>query len=220
MWLLDALRSTPSPLVKQGTETVGEMLNTSAAMFDAASAHLLDNAALTHDLSAMDDIVNQGEQDVRRMVLEHLAVAPQDDLTWSLLLLSAIQDAERSGDLSKSLAKTAAIADEPRQGPHVDTLRGIRDGVRTMFDGTMTAFSKGDATAAETVLKMNADMKVKTTALIEAVAADTSLSPNAATVLALSARMIGRMGSHLANIASAVALPFDMVRGAGEPEAA
>lgn len=220
MWLLDALRSTPSPLVQQGTATVGEMLRTSAAMFDASTACLLDNEPLTQDLGAMDDIVNQGEQDVRRMVLEHLAISPQDDLTWSLLLLSTIQDAERSGDLSKSLAKTAALADAPRQGDHVETLRGIRSDVRTMFDGTQKAFSDGDAASARAVLEKNVEMKARVTTLLEAIASDASLTPNAATVLALSARMIGRMGSHLANIASAVALPFDMVRGAGTPEAA
>ncbi|OZC01658.1 PhoU domain-containing protein [Rubricoccus marinus] len=216
MWLIDAFRSTPSPLVQQGTATIGEMLSTSAEMFDASTACLLDNEPLTQDLSAMDDIVNDGEKTVRRTVLEHLAVAPQDDLSWSLLLLSAIQDAERSGDLSKSLAKAAALADTPRQGPHVQTLRGIRDDVRAMFDATKRSFANGDASGAHAVLNTNRDLKARVATLLEDISKDTSLTPNAATVLALSARMIGRMGSHLANIASAVALPFDMVRGGGK----
>ena len=220
MWLLDALRATPSPLVQHGTQTIGEMLSTSADMFDASTACLLDNEPLARDLRAMDDTINQGEQTVRRTVLEHLAVSPQDDLSWSLLLLSAIQDAERSGDLSKSLAKTAALADAPRQGPHVQTLRGIRDEVRTMFSTTQEAFANGDASGARAVLSTNRDLKRRVTTLLEDVATDTTITPNAATVLALSARMIGRMGSHLANIASAVALPFDMVRGAGTAKAA
>ncbi len=220
MWLLDAFRSTSSPLVQQGAATIGEMLSTSAAMFDASTAHLLDNEPLTHDLSAMDDIVNEGEKTVRRNVLQHLAISPQDDLTWSLLMLSAIQDAERTGDLSKSLAKTAALSDAPRVGEHIDTLRGIRDDVRTMFDVTQKAFANGNASGARKVLKTNRELKARMTTLIEAIAADATLSPNAATVLALSARMIGRMGSHLSNIASAIALPFDKVRGAGPAKAA
>ena len=196
------------------------MLDTSADMFDAATAHLLDNEPLAVDLGAMDDRVNRGERDVRRMVLEHLAVSPQDDLSWSLLLLSAIQDAERSGDLSKSLAKTAALADSPREGEHVDTLRGIRADVRKMFGQTGKAFTKGDAKAARKVMKMNAEMKARVTELLGAIASDGTLTPNAATVLALSARLIGRMASHLSNVSSAVALPFDLVRRAPQKKAA
>lgn len=220
MWLLDALRSTPSTLVAQGTSTVCEMLDTSAKMFDASTATLLDNKPLKADLGEMDDRVNAGEREVRRLVLEHLAVAPQDDLAWSLLLLSAIQDAERSGDLSKSLAKTAALADAPRDGAHTETLRAIRDDVRKLFDKTKTAFSKGDENAAHDVLRANQRMKERVTGLLGAIAADRSLTPNAATVLALSARMIGRMASHLSNVASAVALPFDLVRNSATPVAA
>jgi phosphate uptake regulator len=220
MWLFDAFRATPSPLVQKGTQTVGEMLKTSAAMFDAATACLLDNEPLSVDLRAMDDAVNEGEQEVRRLVLEHLAVSPQDDLSWSLLLLSAIQDAERSGDLSKSLSKAAALADAPRQGAHTEVLRAIRDDVQVMFTDTQQAFTSGDAPDARRVLASNAALKERTASLIEAIAADASLTPNAATVFALSARMIGRMGSHLANIASLVALPFDEARNAGLAKAA
>lgn len=222
MWLLDAFRSTPttSPLVAQGTKTVCSMLDTSAKMFDASTATLLDNKPLTVDLGQMDDKVNAGEREVRRVVLEHLAVSPQDDLAWSLLLLSAIQDAERSGDLSKSLAKTAALAEAPREGDHADALRAIRDDVRGMFEKAKKAFSKGDADAAHDVMRANQRMKGRVADLLEAIAADRSLTPNAATVFALSARMIGRMSSHLSNVASAVALPFDLVRNAPQAKAA
>ena len=220
MWLLDALRPSTSPLVAHGTRTVRDMLDTSADMFDAATACLLDNERLGVDLGAMDDRVNQGKRDVRRVVLEHLAVSPQDDLSWSLLLLSAIQDAERAGDLAKSLAKAAALASSPRQGEHVGVLRAIRDDVRAMFDGTCQAFSNSDTDAARGVMAANAGMKGRVADLLGAIAADTSLTPNEATVLALAARMIGRVASHLSNVASAVAMPFDQVRNAPLKKAA
>jgi hypothetical protein len=49
--------------------------------------------------------------------------------------------------------------------------------------------------------------------LAELASAD-DLTSNEAVVLAISARMIGRTSSHLSNIISAVALPFDQVRNA------
>ena len=214
MWLLDALRPSTSPLVAQGTTTVCSMLDTSAKMFEASTACLLDNKPLKTDLGEMDDRVNAGEREVRRVVLEHLAVSPQDDLSWSLLLLSAIQDAERSGDLSKSLAKVAALATDPREGEHVEALRTIRDDVHAMFGNTKKAFSKGDVDTAHDVMRSNKRMKARVADLLGAIAADASLTPNAAMVLALSARLIGRMASHLSNVASAVAMPFDQVRNA------
>ena len=220
MLLLDALRPTPSPLVAQGTRTVCEMLRTSGEMFDAATATALDNAPLTADLGAMDETVNAGEREVRRHLLEHLAVSPQDDLSWSLLLLTTIQDAERCGDLAKSIAKAAGLADAPREGPHAETLRQLRDRVRPMFAHTCEAVTSGDADAARQVMLTNDELKGAMADLLGAIAHDGALTPNAATVLTLTTRMIGRVASHLSNIASAVALPFDLVRSGPEAQAA
>jgi phosphate uptake regulator len=190
------------------------MLDTSAEMFAAASACLLDNEPLRVDLSALDDEVNAREEAVRRAVLEHVVAAPKEETSFSLLLVSVVQDAERCGDLAKTLAKVSELAEAPRMGPHVERLAALRDRVAAAFPKARTAFLKGDSQLAREVMDGHARTKGDVADLIRAVTSDRDLSPNAAAVLAMSARIVGRVSSHLSNIVSAVALSFDQIRNA------
>ena len=96
------------------------MLRRSQEMLDLALAALLDNRPLEVDLDAMDDAVDEGERMVRRSVLEHLAVNPQQDLVASLVLASMVQDAERVGDFGRGIAELVPLAQGPRSGPFAD----------------------------------------------------------------------------------------------------
>ena len=163
---------------------------------------------------ALDARVNDGEQAVRRAVLEHIVAAPQDETSFSLLLVSVVQDAERCGDLAKTLAKVSELADHPRMGHHAETLSAIRDRVQAAFPRARRAFVDGDADEARALMDEHARTKAEVASLIAALTSDPELSPNASAVLAMGARIIGRTSSHLSNVISAVALPFDQVRGA------
>lgn len=200
------------PLIQQALDDLRLMLETTHEMLAAASACLLDDAPLTLDLKAKDDIVNEKEQAVRRAVLTHLSIAPERDLAFGLTLFSVVQEAERLGDLAKNLAKVAALArrtpDEERLAP----LRELRDLVLAMADDTVEAFVESDTERARSVLERNVDAKERTTIYLVRLAEDEALGGNEAVVLTLSARVIGRAAAHLANVASAVALPLDQLR--------
>ena len=201
-------------LIDRAVRDLAAMLDTSAEMFAASTGCLLDNEPLRVDLATLDDRVNDGEQAVRRAVLEHAAVAPQDETSFSLLLVSVVQDAERCGDLAKTLAKVSELADAPRVGPHVEALSTIRDRVQSAFPRVRRAFVEGDSQTARAVTEEHDRTKADVAAALRDLTADPDLSPNAAAVLAMGARIIGRTSSHLSNIISAVALPFDQVRNA------
>jgi len=188
------------------------MLDTADSMFTAATNTLLNNENLILDLSALDETINEGEQSIRRAVLEHLLSDPREELALSLLLISIVQDAERCGDLAKSIAKAAALSDSPRMGRHVEALRPIRDRVQSMFPRVRRSFIDGDAKAGRAVMDENTQAKADMAAYLAELASADDVTPNEAVVLAISARMIGRTSSHLSNIISAVALPFDQVR--------
>lgn len=208
------------PLVQQAKEDLDTMLATAAEMFTASTRCLLDNEPLQVDLSALDERVNAGEQAVRRAVLEHLVAAPQDETSFSLLLVSIVQDAERCGDLAKTIAKIAELADAPRLGPHVEALRDIRDRVEAAYPRTREAFSKGDGALARSIMEGHDQIKADVADFLRGLTSDPDLSPNAAAVLAMAGRVLSRTSSHLSNTVSAVALPFDQVRNAPSWEAA
>jgi phosphate uptake regulator len=212
MAFFDFLSPTAAPLIDRSTERMAAMLETSATMFEAATTCLLDNQSLTLDLKSLDDTVNDGERAVRRAVLEHMAVNPSDDLSHGLLLLSVVQDAERCGDLAKSIAKACALADAPRTGRHVEQLRAIRDRVAAQYPRTVVALREGDAEAARGVMAVHDEMKGEVGTFLQTLASANDLTLNEGVVLTLSAQYIGRVSSHLSNVASAVAMPFDLVR--------
>ncbi|GAB5536391.1 MAG: hypothetical protein Rubg2KO_26400 [Rubricoccaceae bacterium] len=220
MAFFDFLSPTAAPLIDRSTERMAAMLATSETMFEAATSCLLDNRTLDLDLKALDDTVNDGEREIRRAVLEHMAVNPAEDLSHGLLLLSVVQDAERCGDLAKHIAKACAMAESPRTGRHLEQLRVIRDHVSDQYPRTITALRDGDADAGRAVMEAHDAMKGNVGAFLETLASANDLTLNEAVVLTLSAQYIGRVSSHLSNIASAVAMPFDLVRSSPSAVAA
>ena len=212
MNLFSILTGARPPLVAQSLTDLGVMLDTADSMFAAATNTLLDNENLNVDLSAQDEIINEREQSIRRAVLEHILSDPREELALSLLLISIVQDAERCGDLAKSIAKAADLSASPRMGRHVDALRPIRDRVQSAFPRVRRSFIVGDAKVGRVVMDEHTHTKADVAAYLAELAAADDVTPNEAVVLAISARMIGRTSSHLSNIISAVALPFDQVR--------
>ena len=206
------LTGSRPPLVDRALTNLGAMLDTSEAMFAAATNLLLDNEALHVDLSAMDETINEGEMAVRRAVLEHMVADPKVETAFSLLLVSIVQDAERCGDLAKSIAKVSDLAAAPRMGRHVDALRPIRDRVQATFPRVRRSFIVGDAGVGRTIMEEHDQTKSDVAAFLQDIASADDVTSNEAVVLAVGARMIGRTSSHLSNIVSAVALPFDQVR--------
>ena len=214
MQLFSFLTGAKPPLIQRSIDWLDEMLETAERMFAAATGLLLDNEALRLDLAALDDSVNENESRVRRAVLEHMVSDPRVETSFSLLLVSIVQDAERCGDLAKSIAKMAELADAPRMGDHVAALRPVRDRVLAAYPRARRAFLDGDAALARAVMEEHTQTKADVADLLRAFASTDRLSANGATVLATGTRMIGRTSSHLSNIISAVALPFDQVRNA------
>ena len=214
MNLFNFLTGSRPPLVEQSMTDLGVMLDTADSMFAAATNCLLDNEPLHVDLSAQDDLINAREQTIRRSVLEHILADPRAELALSLLLVSIVQDAERLGDLAKSISKASELSAAPRMGRHVEALRPIRDRVQSAFPRVRRSFVVGDARVGRVVMDEHVQTKGDVGRFLQDLASADDVSANEAVVLAVSSRMIGRASSHLSNIVSAVALPFDQVRNA------
>lgn len=214
MGFLDFFRDEHPPLVGRAFEDICTMLAVGEEMFAAATAYLLDNEILDVDLKALDEKINQREHDLRRVVLEHLTVDPNRELVFSLKLLSIVHEAERIGDIAKSLAKTGKLATKPRMGPLVMPLRDIRDRVMQMFLLARKGFVQSNEVAARELMKEHERLKDDVTQIINDLAARDGLTSNEAIVYALAVRLMSRVSSHLANIASTVVSPFDRIRSA------
>ena len=200
------------PLIVDALKEVDTMLSVSGEMLEAALACLLDNEGLEIDLSARDDVVNEGEQAVRRLVLEHLSIDPERERIQSLILVAAVQEAERIGDLAKSLAAASTLADAPRLSHHAEPLRQLRERLFRLLGETRRGFVKADAQAAHRVMQEHDEVKTFVADYLETIAHADDVTSNEAVVYAISARMMSRISSHLSNIVSSTLVPFDQIR--------
>lgn len=200
------------PLINDALRSVDAMLEVSGDMLAAALSCLLDNEALEMDLSARDNEVNESEQKVRRLVLEHLAIDPERERIQSLILVAAVQEAERIGDLAKSLAAASTLADAPRLSPHAEPLRQLRERVFRMLADTRKGFGEADAQAARRVMDEHTQVKQFVADYLQRLAHADDVTPNEAVVYAISIRMMSRISSHLSNIVSSTLVPFDQIR--------
>jgi len=214
MGLFDMLTNDSSPLVEEAFNHIREMLDVGHHMFAASTAFVLDNEILDDDLHALDRDINEREQALRRAVLKHLTMNPTQEMVFSLKLLSIVHEAERIGDLSKSLKQAGGLAHAPRMGDPVEPLRDVRDRILQMFDHARRGFVDEDVEEARVLMEMHEQIKVDVTDYLTQVANRDDLSANAAVVYALTARLLSRVSSHLSNIASSVAAPFDQIRRA------
>lgn len=212
MLFFDFFRGDRPPLIAQSLEDMGAMLDMGQRMFEDATATLLDNEVLESNLSEQDQVVNRKEAEIRRAVLEHVSIDPKREMIFSLVLISIVQDAERIGDLAKSIAEVSQLAAGPRHGAYVETLRDLRDQLLNTFKHTRESFADANEELAKKVMDDSYEVKHAFSEFVKAVAGDDDLDSNTAVVLAIGARMMSRISSHLSNIASSVALPFDQIR--------
>ena len=212
MLFFDRFRQSRPALLQKAFDDVCLMLDVCYRMFTEATATLLENEVLQIDLEAEDTTVNRKEQEIRRAIYEHLRLHPQEELEMSLTMLCIIQDVERIGDMAKSFVETAAMARKTRIGPHVEPLREIRDRIRQTFDWTRTSFSLKDERDARRAMEAHTGIKQLLAWYLADLADREDGNPNDAVVLTLSARLLSRTSSHLSNVASSVALPFEQLR--------
>lgn len=207
--------SSRSKLLEAAFNDVTTMLDQAGAMLDHSVEVLLENAPLELDLVEMDDVVDEGEREVRRLVLEHLSMNPKQDLVASLILVSIVNDAERIGDFARGLAGLASVSQSPRTGRFATELRELAGRVRQMFALTAAAFRDDDVENARRVIVHHTVIKREFRALVDRVAAS-ELSADMAITYASGARILRRISAHLSNIASTVVQPFDRIRHGDE----
>jgi phosphate uptake regulator len=204
-----------SALVEASFRDITTMLQQSARMLDHSLAALLNHEELRVDLEDMDDVVDEGERMVRRSILQHLSVSPQQDLVASLVLVSMVQDAERIGDFARGLAEVVGLAKSRREGPLADELRSLAGRVRPLFEESESAFREDDAERAREVIARHRAIKADLIAYTQRIA-DSDLTADMALVYGSAARILRRISAHLSNIASTVVQPYDRIRHGDE----
>ncbi|MFH1997072.1 MAG: PhoU domain-containing protein [Candidatus Omnitrophota bacterium] len=194
----------------QVLEEFRNMLDDSRTMFKGVCKKLIyaeDIGNLKDKIYHLDKKINEVERDIRRRVIEHLAVQPSIDVPVSLILMSVVKDAERLGDYCKNLYEVSELLDKPIDEAKYRELFGDTDkAVLDLFAETREAFVQSDENKAAELWERERKIVKGCDAILEKVA-KSSLSVNEAVCFALMARYFKRITAHLANIGTSVIVP-------------
>lgn len=193
-----------------------EMLDITKNMFLKARSALRfsDTDQLETSVYTLDKKVNKYEREVRKEVLQHLAVTGVDNLASGLKLMAIIIDIERIGDYAKNIVELAENhQDRLQAGNGEEDLRKIETAVEDAFDRLRYVLETSNEESAETLIKefiwINPLCDKHVFAYIKG--EDESIARRSAVTLALYFRFLKRIHSHLRNIATTVYRPFHKI---------
>jgi phosphate transport system protein len=200
----------------RAVESSHVMLEITRQMFTVSvqSLRQSDSADVGVDIYAMDQKINQYEQDVRRKVLKHLVITGGTNIIPGLVLTSIVIDIERIGDYTKNIKDLAA--GHPTRltgGRYNQDLVRIEAGVGEVYEKILPMLKSSDAAGAQKLMEGHWWMIRKCDEIVNEliVAPDPDITPTDAVATALYTRYLKRIAAHLMNISSSIFNPFERI---------
>jgi phosphate transport system protein len=198
-----------SRLLDQARQETITMLEKAQQIFGIAWATLTEGGP-DNLISKLDHDINAGERLVRRLVIEHLTLNPEQDLPSSLTLVSIIHDVERLGDYAKSIVELRQwSSDELAMDGLGGQCREIQGEIEPMFQMAIDGIRDDDEAKAADLMARHREVKAKSDAITEASLAGGSDHPDV--LPALASRYLRRISAHLSNVVSSIVNPFDLI---------
>lgn len=193
-----------------------EMLDIAHDMFTESRRSLreAEGIDLGADIAKRDKAINKYERDVRKFVVQHLAVTGTEHMMGGLILVSVIVDIERLGDYAKNVVELAANHPEKLNGgDHEADLKRVEDAVEDTFTRMRNILRNSDHDEAENLLRdylwVNSLCDRRVIDYIRDSEAD--IPVGTAVALALYFRYLKRINAHLQNIATSVCNPYHRI---------
>jgi len=187
------------------------MLEDAMLMFRSSYGKLVhgeDSQVMEQEVYDLDQRINARQKDIRKRIIEHLSVNPSVDVMACLLLMSVTKDAERLGDFAKNLYENSVLLVKPFDTKTYNELFGdIEEKILDLFVHTRDAFIESDEDKAKKAWEFQRSIKRRCDDVIYKVSRS-ELAVNEAVCLALTARYLRRIASHLTNIATSVIVPL------------
>ncbi len=205
-------------LLSQAWEESLEMLDLSHNMFVKAvkKSKKQENLSVLKELKNRDKEINKYQREVRRKIITHFSLQNDiNDISSIMVLMNMVIDIERIGDYSKNILDLAIYYPEKLNTKHLHPeLHEIEQVVKSRFDKTIDAINTEDIELANKLLKgfkkqvTSASDRIVNNIISGELNLDTG---SEAAAIALYARYLKRIGSHLKNITTTVINPIDSI---------
>ena len=211
------LLSHQETLLAEAYNDATAMLDRDRRMFEKVVTALNVDVGdeLMDEIRAMDLELNEGQQEVRRKVFEHLAISKGRDLLSGLVLTSIVIDLERIGDYIKNFGDLVELfPGELDFGDWAPAIREQTELTYKLFALTRSAFVEQDEDAARQCMDLYHEFSTAADDSLERLLAGTRghdrvSKSDLAVVLLL--RYFKRVGAHLRNIASSTVASFPKI---------
>jgi len=188
------------------------MLVDAEAMFVSVKKVLIDgadDAGVRDKVYGVDKKINELEKNIRKRIVEHLALQPSVDVPMCLILMSVVKDAERLGDYAKNLFEVSELMNGPMDMTLFNQFFGEADKqLMELAEKTRCAFMGSDEARARELFALERDIVFKCEAALNTLASG-DLPANESVCFTLIARYFKRTAAHLMNIGSSVIVPID-----------
>jgi phosphate uptake regulator len=208
--ILAALRSRK--IMTQVEDELREMIELGRTLYEASSLALLEGREVAFDVYARDQTINATVVDVRKKIVEHLAVAGSQNVVGELVFITLINDIERIGDYSKNVLDLArARAETLPASRYMEQLAALQPIIEGNFAKASKALFDNDQELAHEVVDTHRKISETCEGIIKELLRDDSMDPRDGIALALASRYFKRISSHLKTIASSAINPFSLI---------
>ncbi len=194
-------------------ERIYQMMLDSRVVYDAAMDALFGGGKSKETKAVVrgtDAGINQAQQEVRRALLIHSAVAPHTDTAQVLAFMSIVKDVERLGDYAKNIYDLAKWGTDFASAPDRGELASYRDAVAHLITDAAQAFRDGDTQHARKLISKADEFLDDYDDHVKA-AYYSDLPANEAVARALYYRFLKRITAHVMNILTSLVMPLDQL---------
>ena len=205
-------------LLSQAWDESLQMLDLSHNMFNKAvkKSKKQENLSVLKQLKNRDKKINSFHREVRRKIITHYSLEQTThDITSLMVLVNMIVDIERIGDYSKNILDLAMNYPDALNTKHLHKdLYDIEKAVKERFDNTVDAVKTQDIKIARDLLKgykehiTGASDRIVNNIIAGNIKFGTG---SEAAAIALYARYLKRIGSHLKNITTTIVNPIETI---------
>lgn len=199
-------------LFKRAVEETHLALDKAYNMFSFAFDHLFGDMDDYNKIYELDKEINVLEIEIRKKILEHMAIYPGYDTTPSLVLITIIIDIERLGDYSKNIVEVKSLYKfDKKDNQYYSTLYNMGKELLDLFKKTCNVLKETNIEEAKKLTDRFTEINHKCDDGILHLTEEKKLEPKDTVNYALLFRHFKRVSSHLRNIASSVINPFHRV---------
>ena len=204
-------------LFDQALSECYEMLDIVDQMFKTSTRSLRKESQESYpsNIYEMDKKINHFERDVRRKIMTHLTVNPQQDLSSGLALVSVVIDIERMGDYTKNIYDLAIQypkkLDAAKYEPKVSKME---QDVTNFLKSAIEAFKSQDIDLARKLMEdYKTDISSVSNDIVNEIVSNESslLGGSQSGALCLYLRYLKRVSAHSRNLVSSIVNPFERI---------